>query len=251
MGYRFYVYILFCVALPAFCTPNFQSLAATDQAQVAPPSPRAEAPSATASADDLEKRADLFRVKKSYLNALDYYQAALSKDPHNARLFNKCGIVELEIQRYRDAGKDFTRATRADRKSADSYNNLGVVSYLEKKYPKAIKLYKKAIQLDGNSASFYSNLATAYFSKQEFEAATVAYTKAVELDPDIFEHTSRNGVAGLISSPAGPRTLRLRACPPLRENGKHYPVPGVSAPFDGGRIQRRAERLQRSRVRDA
>ncbi len=171
----------------------------SEQVQVAPPGHGT--PLASTSAEQLEQTADLMRAKKSYLDAIDYYKAAMAKSPNNSRLYNKAGIVELELQRYREAGKDFSRAIKAERQSADAYNNLGVVYYLEKKNGKALKEYKKAIQLSSTSASFYSNLAAAYFSRKEFEAATVAYAKALQLDPEIFEHTSVNGVAGRISSP--------------------------------------------------
>ncbi|MGH9511667.1 MAG: tetratricopeptide repeat protein [Terriglobales bacterium] len=171
----------------------------SEQVQVDPPGHGT--PSASASAEQLEKTADLMRARKSYLDAVDYYHAALAKSPNNSRLYNKMGIVQLEIQRYRDASKSFGRAIKADRTSGDAYNNLGVVYYLEKRTGKALKQYKKAIQINGSSASFYSNLAAAYFSRKEFEAATVAYAKALQLDPDIFERTSVNGVAGRISSP--------------------------------------------------
>jgi tetratricopeptide (TPR) repeat protein len=160
---------------------------ASEQVQVAPPG--RGVPSASESAEQLEKTADLLRAKKSYLDALDFYLAAIAKAPNNPRLYNKAGIVELEVQRYREASKDFTHA------------NLGVVDYLEKKTNRALKQYKKAIQINGSSASFYSNLGAAYFSRKEFEAATVAYAKALQLDPEIFEHTSINGVSGRISSP--------------------------------------------------
>src|ERR1017187_9644279 len=173
----------------------------SEQVQAAPPGGQSAAPSPTASAQQLEQDGDLMRARKSYLDALDYYQAALAKSPNNSRVYNKAGIVELEIQRYREATRDFTHAIKADRKSADAYNNLGVVEYLQKRNGKALKQYKKAIQINGDSAPFYSNLAAAYFSRKEFEAASVAYAKALQLDPEIFEHTSVNGVAGRISSP--------------------------------------------------
>src|SRR5450631_2059044 len=185
------------LAVPALHAQSSPS----EEAQVAPPARQGGAPLASASVEQLEKAADLLRAKKSYLDAVDYYYAAIAKSPNVSRLYNKVGIVELEMQRYREAAKDFTHATKADRKSADAYNNLGVVDYLQKKSGKALKQYKKAIQLNGDSASFYSNLAAAYFSRKEFEAASVAYAKALQLDPDTFEHSSVNGVSGRISSP--------------------------------------------------
>lgn len=193
--------ILFSIFLTFSLGGLRAQVSGSEQVQVAPPPRNSEAPSPSATAEELELRGDVMRARKSYLNAVDYYEAALAKAPNNSRIYNKAGIVELELQRYREAGKCFNHAIKADRNSPDAYNNLGVVDYLEKKNRRAIKQYKKAIHLNPGSASFYSNLATAYFALKEFEAASEAYAKAMQLDPDIFDHTSRNGVAGRISSP--------------------------------------------------
>lgn len=203
MGHRSSICLLLVLlGLPAFWGVNLQAQAySSEQVQVAPPDHRVQPPAASSSAEQLEHSGDLLRVKKSYLDALDYYHAALAKNPNSSRIYNKAGIVELELQRYREAARDFTHAIHADKTSADAYNNLGVVDYLERKNSRALKQYKKAIQINTSSASFYSNLAAAYFSQKEFEAATVAYAKALQLDPNIFDETSLNGVAGRISSP--------------------------------------------------
>jgi tetratricopeptide (TPR) repeat protein len=166
-----------------------------------PFNPHAAPPPFTASEEELEAAGDSFRAEKIYLDAIDYYRAALAKKPNDASLCNKTGITELLLQRYKDASKDFARAIKIDPSYADAYNNLGVIYYLEKKQGKAIKQYDKAIALRPDSASYYSNLGAAHFSKKEFEAASFAYGKAVQLDPDIFERSSHTGVAAQLSSP--------------------------------------------------
>ena len=55
----------------------------------------------------------MLRSEKSYLDALDYYRAALAKKPSNAALYNKIGINELQMGRFSDARKDFERAIKA------------------------------------------------------------------------------------------------------------------------------------------
>jgi len=171
------------------------------QVQVNPPIHRAEPPAPTASAEELEKRGDELRAQKDYLDALDYYRAALAKNGTSAQLWNRTGIPEIQLERYKDAKKDFEKAVKLDRGFAIAYNNLGVVCYKERNYGKAIKQYQHAIQLDSTSASFYSNLGAAYFGKKEFDKASAAYAQAVQLDPDIFERSSRTGVAAQLSSP--------------------------------------------------
>jgi tetratricopeptide (TPR) repeat protein len=173
-----------------------------EQVQVAPPLVRAvDPPAPDATAADLEQQADRLRSDKLYLDALDYYRAALGKKANDARILNKIGITELMMQRYKEAKKSFERAIHADREYADAYNNLGVVFYEAKKYGAAVKQYDKAIAIDHNSASFFSNLGAAYFSKRDFNPAVAAYEHALELDPEVFERTSRAGVQAQLPSP--------------------------------------------------
>jgi len=171
----------------------------TDRIQVAPPLLQVQSPSKDASPEDLEKQGDELRGRKEYLDAVDYYRAAIAKRP-GAPIFNKLGIAELMLERYHDAGRDFEHAVKMDRKFAEPYNNLGVVDYKRKKYGSAIKLYKKAIALVPDSASFYSNIGAAYFAKKEFEQASQAYAEAIRLDPEVFEHTSHTGIAAQLVS---------------------------------------------------
>ena len=174
----------------------------SDLVQISPPAIRhAEPPDKNASAGELEKRGDDLRVQKAYLDALDYYRAALSKNPNSPAVYNKAGIAELLMQRYREAGKDFEHAIRFDHEYADAVNNLGVIDYEARKYGKALKQYGKAIQLRPDSASYYSNQGAAYFGKKEFEKAAESYTKALQLDTDILERTSHNGVSAQLPSP--------------------------------------------------
>jgi len=174
-----------------------------EQVQIKPPFLRiTDPPSPDATAVDLEKRGDELRVQKLYLDALDYYHAALAKAPKSATVLNKIGITELMMQRYREARKSFEQSIKVDHKLADAYNNLGVVYYELKKYGAAVKEYRRAIAIDSDSASFYSNMGAALFSKKEFDPAVHAYERAVAIDPDVFERTSRAGVQAQLPSPA-------------------------------------------------
>ena len=174
----------------------------SEQVQITPPLIRSiDPPARDATAADLEARADQLRSSKLYLDALDYYRAALAKEPKAPRLLNKIGINELMMQRYKEARKSFEQSIKADRKFADAYNNLGVVLYEEKKYGPAIKHYRQAIAIDDSSASFFSNLGAAHFAKKEFEHAVAAYQHAMEIDPEVFERTSRGGVQAQLPSP--------------------------------------------------
>ncbi|MGD0506679.1 MAG: tetratricopeptide repeat protein [Terriglobales bacterium] len=174
----------------------------TEQLQVSPPPlHRVDPPAPGASPEKLEQGGDDLREEKNFLDAIDYYQAALKGAPGNATLLNKIGICQLMTQRYKEARKSFEHAIKADRNHADAYNNLGVTYYATRSYGASIRNYEKAISLNGDAASYYSNMGTAYFSRRQFEKAIKCYTKAVELDPDIFDRSSHAGVQAKLPSP--------------------------------------------------
>jgi tetratricopeptide (TPR) repeat protein len=189
--------LLSCVVLiPS--TVVLAQVSHAEQVQIAPPLVRGvDPPAADATPAQLEQQADNLRTDKLFLDALDYYHAALNRKQNDARLLNKIGITELLMQRFKEARKSFEHSIRADRKYADAYNNLGVIYYETRKYGAAVKQYEKAIQIDHDSSSFYNNLGAAYFSKRQFDPAVAAYQHALELDPDVFTRTSRGGVAKL------------------------------------------------------
>ncbi|MGB7331852.1 MAG: tetratricopeptide repeat protein, partial [Terriglobales bacterium] len=174
----------------------------SEQLEVGPPPlHRADPPAPSATPEELEQRGDELRMEKNFLDAIDYYDAALKSTPTNASLFNKIGICQLMMQRYKEAKKSFERSIRADHDHADAYNNLGVTYYATHNFNGAIKHYEKAISIQNDAASYYSNLGTAYFGKKRFEKAIECYAKAVQLDPSIFDRSSHAGVQAKLPSP--------------------------------------------------
>jgi tetratricopeptide (TPR) repeat protein len=174
----------------------------SEQVQIGPPLlASVDAPAKDATVAQLDARGDELRMQKLYLDALDYYRAALAKDPKSAGLLNKIGVTQLMMQRYREAKKSFEQSIKANHEFANAYNNLGVVMYEDKKFNAAVKEYRRAIAIDGSSASFFSNLGAALFCKKEFEPAIQAYEHAIEIDPDVFARSSRGGVQAQLPSP--------------------------------------------------
>jgi tetratricopeptide (TPR) repeat protein len=199
---RAWILSLFAASLVLLCGMAFAvPTPAADQVQAPQAIRSVDPPSPDATPDSLEQRGDELRAEKFYLDALDYYRAALAKKPKSALLYNKVGIVELLMQRWPDAKKSFEQAIHADRQYSDAYNNLGVIFYIGKKYGKAIDRYNKAIRYRDDAASYYSNLGAALFSKRDFDKSIEAYSHALQLDPDVFERTSRTGVAAQMSKP--------------------------------------------------
>jgi tetratricopeptide (TPR) repeat protein len=149
---------------------------------------------------ELERQGDQLRSQKRYLDAIDYYNAAIAKQP-TALLWNKKGIALLFVQHSKDAQKCFEQALRVDKNSAEAMNNLGFIAQMEKRYNKAIKYYEKALEIRPQSPTFHYNMGAAYFGKHEFDKATREYQTAFKIDPDIFVRVSRTGVMAQTTSP--------------------------------------------------
>ena len=66
-------------------------------------------------------------MEKAYLDSLDYFKAAVLKNPKSAQIYNKMGIVQLQTYHLKEAQKCFERATKLNKSHADAFNNLGVV----------------------------------------------------------------------------------------------------------------------------
>jgi tetratricopeptide (TPR) repeat protein len=174
----------------------------SDQVQIAPPLLRGvDPPPPTASAAELESQADALHAQKLYLDALDYYAAALKKMPKSAPILNKVCRTEIMMQRWKEAQKSCQQAVHADPGFATAYGNLGVTYYCQHKFANAVKNYVKAISLDATTASFFSNLGAAYFAQHKFDPAVAAYQHAMELDPDVFMRSSRSGITAQLPSP--------------------------------------------------
>jgi len=178
---------------------SFASLAA-DQPQSTAPTPPPLVSLTDGTPQELERQGDQLRSQKRFLDAIDYYNAAIAKQP-SALLWNKKGIALLFVQRNKDAQKCFEQALRVDKNSAEALNNLGFIAQMEKKYNKAIKYYQKAMDIRPQSPTFHYNMGAAYFAKHDFAKATEEYQTAFKIDPDIFQRVSRTGVMAQTTSP--------------------------------------------------
>jgi len=84
---------LVCTVL-VLATGPVVAQSSSDQLQVEPPPARKAAPPAPDTPlEQLEAKGDHLRSEKAYLDALDYYRAALAKSPNHAHLLNKAGIT--------------------------------------------------------------------------------------------------------------------------------------------------------------
>jgi tetratricopeptide (TPR) repeat protein len=189
---------LFILAVSAFA--QLQMPGAQSQIQeVKPVTPVPQVSLTDSSPEALDARGDVLRQEKNYLDAIDYYEAALKKKS-DAVIYNKIGMTYLSMGNLDKAQSSIEKSIKMDKKYAEAINNLGVTFYLKKKYRQAEKNYKKALAIR-DAASFHSNLGTVYVEQKQYEKGMTEYAKAYQMDPDVFERSSRTGVSARMQSP--------------------------------------------------
>jgi tetratricopeptide (TPR) repeat protein len=202
-SYRFVASVCgFSVMLLGAC------LAAAQQSQegptIQPASPAQVATPAitdtNASATQLEIQGDHLRAEKRFLDSIDFYDAAIAKQP-TALLWNKKGMSYLLLQHSDKAAKCFDKAIKLDKNAPEGYNNRGYIEQMKKRYDKAIKYYLKAAKLRPSDAVFQYNIGSSYFCMHQYSQAAEAYKAAFALDPDIFIRVSRMGKMAQATSP--------------------------------------------------
>jgi tetratricopeptide (TPR) repeat protein len=173
----------------ALSVPAQQTQPASSQ-----PAPPSISPPSDWSAEQLETEGDVLRAQKNYLDAMDYYRAAMKKS-HSAVLHNKAGVCWIQLARYGEARKEFEAAIKLDSKQPEAHNNLGVTYYQLRQFGGAVSEYRKAIKLRDTSASFHMNLGSAYFSRKAYDEAAKEFDRALRLDPMIFDPQPSGGVS--------------------------------------------------------
>jgi tetratricopeptide (TPR) repeat protein len=142
----------------------------------------------------LEQRGDICMARKSYDDAADYYYRALKESSFkNPALWNKMGIAFQQENKFHDARKAYSRATRIDRNFAEAWNNIGSIYYMQKRYSKSRRYYLRAIKLRSDVAAFHINLGSAYYHLKKFQKAVEEYRTALEIDPQAISADSSVG----------------------------------------------------------
>jgi tetratricopeptide (TPR) repeat protein len=151
-------------------------------------------------AKTFEQKGDAARKDKNYNGALSYYLDAVKNSPQDAMLYNKLGIVQVQLGNRGPAKKYFNLALKTDTHNAIALNNLGAVAVTDGKFKLAIKYLKQALALDESDATAHLNIAEAWADLSEMDRAMTEYSRALELDADILS-SSLDGVVAQVHSP--------------------------------------------------
>jgi tetratricopeptide (TPR) repeat protein len=153
----------------------------------------------TTKAQTAEDKGDLARVHKDYVLAIGYYMTALRADRKNAQLYNKLGVIELQLHARGPARKYFALAVKYDPQYSSALNNLGAVALLDKKYSRAVGYFKESLAIDESSAPTHLNLAESWVGLKEIDRAMNEYARALELDADVLSSSEEGVVAQVMT----------------------------------------------------
>jgi len=119
---------------------------------------------------------------RQYSVAEKYLIQAIAKNPGDPKLFNKLGIIYLELKNYEDAKNAFAEATKLDPGNAFAWNNYGLAHFNLGNNLAAIEAYEKSLAIDNTIASRHANLGMALLAEKQHAAAEAAFEKAKSLD---------------------------------------------------------------------
>lgn len=127
-------------------------------------------------ADDFQEARRLFQ-QGSYPQALDRVDAALAKQPKDARARFLRGVILTEQNRLAEAIRVFTALTEDYPELPEPYNNLAVIFASQGQDEKARQALEMAIRTHPTYATAHENLGDIYA-----KMARQAYDKALQLD---------------------------------------------------------------------
>ena len=157
-------------------------------------------PASKAEALRLEEKADQERLQKDYPSAFADYLSASHLDPRSATLFNKMGIIRIQLRDRTGAKRYLKHALSLSPKDTQVLNNLGAVFYLDKNYQQALRYLKESLALNETSATCHLNIAEVWASLGQLDRAMTEYARALELDSDILT-SAQDGVVAQVRTP--------------------------------------------------
>jgi tetratricopeptide (TPR) repeat protein len=115
------------------------------------------------------EKGDMFFEKGEYKEAEKYYIKAAAETPDNPKIYNRLGIIYLELKNFRDAKDAFGELLKFDDKKASRQINYGLACLNLKNYDEAIDAFEKAIKLDPKNKKYIDLLKDTKSKKRLFE----------------------------------------------------------------------------------
>ncbi len=130
-------------------------------------------------------KADLGNMKLAagkYKQAIEYYTAALQRNPNFAFVYFQRGYVKDKLGDLKGAIEDYDNAIRLNPDNAGIYNNRGYSKNKLGDYESSIEDYDNAIRLNPEDVDFYNNRGRAKKALGQHKDAEADFNKAKELN---------------------------------------------------------------------
>ncbi len=144
---------------------------------------------------DYWRQGNRYFSSKDYINAVECYTNAISKQPTTATFYNNRGVAYDNLDKHQEAISDYSKALELEPSDELYYYNRGTAYGDLGKYEKAINDLSKAIKLNPDYESAYNNRGNTYNNLGEYEKAIADYNKAIELKPSYALAYSNRGDA--------------------------------------------------------
>ncbi|MCM8796218.1 MAG: tetratricopeptide repeat protein [Candidatus Omnitrophica bacterium] len=121
-----------------------------------------------------------------YASAINYFHKALQKDANNPQTHLYLGLAYGKKGDYQKAFQEFAWLEKNYpdfSSSAQIHNEIGMLYYLNEMYKEAIREFRKATTLNPKFVDAYFNLGISYSSINDLKNAILAYRNALEVNP--------------------------------------------------------------------
>jgi Flp pilus assembly protein TadD len=128
-------------------------------------------------------RAETAKRNNNFTEAEKMLVKAATKEPRNARVYAKLGLLYLEQgENWKEAEESFQQALKFDANNGFIHNNLGLVLYSQDRFSAAAKEFEAACRLDDSVASRHANLGLCWLSLRQYVKAEQEFKRAARLD---------------------------------------------------------------------
>lgn len=139
----------------------------------------------------------MYRLNKSYDDAIKACTTLLSRDPKNADALKNLSLVYFDQGKYDLAETIAINSLKLSPKDAALFNNQGMIRVKKKRYPEAMSFFYKAVEVDPNNLPAHLNIASIALRYRDYNNAAKHYADAMKLEP---KHPEANLGYGLALS---------------------------------------------------
>lgn len=127
---------------------------------------------------------DIYRIKESYRDAVNYYQKGAAQDPNNKDVYYYLAFCYASLNQPRDQAAAALEALKRNTKYPGESNFYAADALTkQKKFNEAVEFYQRAIELKPDIYGSYIGLSDIYRSRNEFDQAIAVAQKGLEVFP--------------------------------------------------------------------